>query len=157
MFHYDIAIVTLEPMSKTVLNMAAAQESFFAETAMIGIASSVPAYRLCWLLNERFGINFARDPGQNIVVRKKDAQYHFAVFQYELPNSTYKYLFYQLKNGKEVLLPETKQLDFIWLLQTACPDEDAVDIAAALRDIPEVQLAQILSAEQLRNINNLLL
>lgn len=143
-------------MSKLVLDMAAMQEDFFAETAMIGIASSVPAYRLCWLLNERFGINFVRDPEQNISLRKKDNQYYFAVYQYELPNSCHKYLLYQLKNGKETLLPETKQLDFIWLLQTASPDEDAAEIAAILRSIPDIQLAQILSAEQLKSINNLL-
>jgi hypothetical protein len=144
-------------MTRLVLDMAAMQEDFFAETAMIGIASSVPAYRLCWLLNQHFDINFVRDPEQNIRFKRKDIEYYFAVFQYELPNSSHKYLLYQLKNGKETLLPETKQLDFIWLLQTACPDEDATEIARALRDIPDIQLAQILSADQLKSINNLLL
>ena len=61
-----------------------------------------------------------------------------------------------IKNGNESLLPETRQLDYLWLIQTATPNDDALHIANELRNIADVQLAQILAPDQLKNINNLL-
>ena len=143
-------------MAKMVLDMAAMQEDFFADSAMIGIVTAMPAYHFCWQLNRHFDINFLRDPDQNIPLQKKDNYYYFPIYQYNFPNSSHKYLLYKLKNGNESLLPETRQLDFLWLIQTANPEDDADQIAAELRNIPGVQLAQILIAEQLKSINNLL-
>ena len=144
-------------MAKMVLDMNAMQEDFFADTAMLGIATALPAYHLCWVLNKHFDINFIRDPDQNIATQKKDDQYFFPIYKYDLPNSTHKYLLYKLKNGTESLLPETRQLDYLWLLQTGDPDEDAQNIARELRNIPDIQLAQILVPGQLKSVNNLLI
>jgi hypothetical protein len=143
-------------MSKMVLDMAAMQEDFFSDTAMIGMVTAMPGYRLCWMLNQHFNINFARDPGQNIMLKKKDNEYCFPTYQYGLPNSSYKYVLYKLKNGSETLLPETKQLDYLWLIQTATPEEDALYLARELRNIADIQLAQILASDQLKSVMNLL-
>jgi hypothetical protein len=143
-------------MTKMVLDMAAMQEDFFAETAMIGIVAALPAYHFCWLLNDHFDINFTREPEQNIYVQKKGIQYSFPTYQYNLPNSYHKYLLYKLKNGQELLLPETKQMDYLWLIQTANFDDDAKSIARELRNIASIQMAQLLGSEQLKSLNNLL-
>jgi hypothetical protein len=143
-------------MAKLVLDMAAMQEDFFADSAMIGIVTALPGYHFCWLLNKHFDINFARDPDQNISLQKKDNYYYFPIYQYNFPGSSHKYLLYMLKSGNETLLPETKQLDFLWLIQTASPEDDADEIVAELRNIPGVQLAQILVPEQLKSLSNLL-
>ena len=143
-------------MSKMVLDTSAMQDDFFADTAMIGIGTAQQGYRFCWILNRHFDINFLRDPEQNICVQKKDSKYYFPIYQYTLPNSNHKYLLYKLKNGNEFLLPETRQLDYLWLIQTATPNDDALEIARELRNIPDVQLAQIIEADELKNLNNLL-
>ncbi len=143
-------------MAKLVLDTSAMQDDFFADTAMIGIGTAQQGYRFCWILNRHFDINFLRDPEQNICVQKKDSKYYFPIYQYILPNSSHKYLLYKLKNGNESLLPETRQLDYLWLIQTASPTDDARQIAGELRNIPDVQLAQILDPEQLKNLINLL-
>ncbi len=144
-------------MAKLVLDMAAMQEGFFADTAMVGIATATPGYHLCWMLNRHFDINFERDPDQVISSQKKDNQYYFPIYQYLFPNSSHKYLLYKLKNGAETLLPEAKHLDYVWMVQTASPEIDAMDIARELRNIPDVQLAQVLTGDQLKNLNNLLM
>jgi hypothetical protein len=144
-------------MAKLVLNMKEMQEDFFADTAMIGIATAMPGYHLCWALNRHFDIDFERDPEQNISSQKKENQYHFPIYQYLFPNSSHKYMLYKLKNGAESLLPETKQLDYLWMVQTTDPEHDAMEIALELRNMPDVQLAQIIDAEQLKkSIKNLL-
>ena len=143
-------------MSKMVLDTFAMQDDFFADTAMIGIGTAQQGYRFCWILNRHFDINFLRDPEQNICLQKKDSKYYFPIYQYDLPNSSHKYLLYKLKNGNESLLPETRQLDYLGLIQTATPNDDALRIANELRNIADVQLAQILAPDQLKNLNNLL-
>ncbi len=136
--------------------MAAMQEDFFADTAMIGISTAAQGYRLCWLLNRHFDINFERDPDQNLSSRKKEKEYYFPIYHCPFPNSNHKYSLYKLKNGTETLLPEAKQLDYVWMVQTANPELDAMDIVRELRNIPEVQLATVLASDQLKNLNNLL-
>jgi hypothetical protein len=143
-------------MAKLILDTSAMQDDFFADTAMIGIGTAQQGYRFCWLLNQHFDTNFLRDPEQNICLQKKDTQYYFPIYQYNLPNSGHKYLLYKLKNGSESLLPEARQLDYLWLIQTATPEEDALAITPQLRNIPDVQLARILLPEELKNLNNLL-
>jgi len=143
-------------MAKLVLDMTAMKDDFFAESAMIGIGTSMPGYHFCWALNNHFDINFIRDPEQNILLKKKDSQYYFPIYYYTVPNSNHQYLLYKLKNGTESLLPETRQLDYLWLIQTANPEEDALLIANELRNIPDVQMATILAPEQLKSLSNLL-
>jgi len=144
-------------MAKLLLNMTEMQKDFFADTAMIGIATALPGYHLCWVLNMHFDINFERDPEQNISSQKKENQYHFPIYQCAFPNSSHKYMLYKLKNGAESLLPETKQLDYLWMIHTANPERDAMEIARELKNIPDVQLARILATDQLKkSIQNLL-
>ncbi len=143
-------------MAKLVLDMSAMEENFFEESAMMGIGTALPAYNLCWMLNKTFDINFIRDTEQNISITKKGVRYDFPVYVYNFPNSPYKYLLYKLRNASEFLLPETKQLDFLWLIQTATPEEDALEILTELKSINEVQLAQLLASEQLKNLKNLI-
>ena len=142
--------------TKLTLDMGAMQDDFFADTAMIGIVTAMQGYRICWMINNQFDIDFIRDPEQDVFLQKKDNEFYFPVYRFELPNSNHKYLLYKLKSGNETLLPETKQLDYLWLIQTANADEDASRIAAELRIIPDIQLARILSVEELKNVKNLI-
>jgi len=66
------------------------------------------------------------------------------------------YLVYKLKHEKESLLPEVKQLDYLWMIQGGTAEDDAEQIANYLREIPEVQLAQILQADKLKNLVHLI-
>ena len=143
-------------MARLILDMEAMQEEFFAESALIGIASALHAYNLCWVLNRHFDTAFVRDPEQNIELIKKGKEYIFPVYIHEVPGCEYKYLLYKLKSGTESLLPETRQLDYLWLVQTANPEEDAQEILAGLQQVNEIQFARLLPAEQLKSLINLL-
>ena len=158
---YAFYFLFLTTMGKHVLDMKATKDSFFEDTAMIGIAAAQPGYRFCWILNNYFDIDFTRDPAQDIPLQKADRQknitkHNFPLYQYDLPNCNHKYLLYKLKDGNESLLPETKHLDYLWLVQTANYEEDALNILNQLKNIPDVQLAQILVATQLKSMINLL-
>jgi hypothetical protein len=143
-------------INKWTLDMGAMQEDFFDGTAMIGIVSAMQGYRLCWVLNNHFDTSFIRDPEQNISFQKKETEFFFPVYRHDFANSSHKYQLYKLKNGNETLLPEAKQLDYLWLVQTANPEDDAYHIARELRNVPEVQLSRILDIGALKNIKNLI-
>jgi hypothetical protein len=144
-------------MAKQVLNMSAAEDDHFADSAMIGMATPVPAYHLCWALNRRFDLELARDMQHNILMRKKDRQYCFPVYAYELPNSMHRYLLYKLKDGTESLLPEAAQLDYLWFINSNDPKGDAARIVAELKNMPDIQYSAIIAPDTLKNIGNLIL
>ncbi|RYY15676.1 MAG: IPExxxVDY family protein [Chitinophagaceae bacterium] len=142
---------------KWTLNIAAMQEDFFTDTALIGIVSAMPAYRFCWMLNQKFDMNFVRDADSDIVKQDTDHQeHHFSIYKYCTPLNGNKYMIYKLKSDKETLLPEVKQLDYLWMIQSHDPEQDANQIAQYLKNIPDVQLAQVLMPEKLRNLSHLL-
>jgi hypothetical protein len=142
--------------AKMVLDTAAMAEEFFSDTAMIGIVSAMPDYRFTWLMNYKLDMNFVRKPDMDVQIQIKDQLQYFSVYQFCTPLNGCTHLIYQLKRDKESLLPEVKQLDYLWLIQCGTAEEDAALIANHLRSVNEVQLAQILSLDKLKNHNNLL-
>ncbi len=137
--------------------MIATHDGFFADTALVGIVSSLAAYRFCWLLNRYFAIDLVREPDMDISIPGEEGRVHyFPIYQYAEASGSCIYTIYKLKSDKEALLPEVKQLDYIWMIQSSSPDMDAADITQKLREIPEIQLAQVLQPDKLKNINNLM-
>ncbi len=143
---------------KLILDMEAMQEDFFADTALIGIVSALPHYRFCWLMNQKLDIEFAREPEQDIMVQASaKRQVYYSIYKYQMPLNGSTYTLYQLKRDKDILLPEVKQLDYLWMVQSASAEEDAQKLIQHLREIPEVQLAQVLSPERMKNLSHLIL
>lgn len=143
--------------AKLVLDTAAMAEDFFADTALTGIVCALPVYRFVWLLNEKLDMDFVRKPDMDIMLQSSKGKEHFfSVYQYCTPLNGCQHIMYQLKSEKEALLPEVKQLDYLWLIQSATAAEDARKIAHHMRDIGEIQLAQLLQADKLKSHNNLL-
>lgn len=133
------------------------QEDFFADAALIGIVSPVPAYQFCWMLNQHFDMDFVRDAEHDICLMSKgNEQHYFAVYQYAAPLNGPKYVLYKLKCNKESLLPEAKGLDYLWMVQSSCPGNHAEHITDLLRTMPEVQMAKLIAPHQLKHLDNLL-
>lgn len=143
--------------AKMILNVAMMQENFFSDTALIGIVSSLPAYRFCWLLNQKFNLDFIRDSESDIFLEDTESRRHFfSIYKYSAPLNGDKYLIYKLKHEKEALLPEVKQLDYLWMIQSHAPEKEAAAITEYLRDIQDIQLAQVIMPEKLKNLNALI-
>lgn len=144
--------------AKLVLDMGAATDSFFSGTAMVGIGSALPGYKFCWTINRNLGLNFARKPENDVAYQPaKDDKHFFSLYQYKIPYSSCTHLLYRLRSEKNSLLPEIKQLDYLWLISSQDAATEAQEIISNLRNIPEVQLAQSISTDRLKNLNNLLL
>jgi hypothetical protein len=143
--------------AKWTLDIAAMQEEFFEDTALIGIVSALPVYRFCWLLNQQMGMSFTRESELDICLQKNGSkQHYFPIYQYSLPLSGCRNLLYKLKSDKEALLPEVKQLDYLWMIQSPTAEEQAETYMNRLRSIADVQLAQILHTDKLKHLDHLL-
>lgn len=143
---------------KLILDMGAVSEDFFSDTAMIGIGSALPGYKFCWKINRALGFKFNREPDNDVEYKpSKDHIHFFSLYQYEVPDSTCKHMLYRLRSEKKNLLPEIKQLDFLWLISSQLAEAEAESIIDTLRDIEDIQLAQMIAPERLKNINHLLL
>ena len=143
--------------AKLVLNVEAMQENFFADTALIGIVSLVPAYRFAWLLNECLDLNFVRDAESDVCVHKKNKEpLYFSIYRYDSITTGNRFMLYKLKMEEETLLPEVKQMDYLWMVQSHATEDDAKRLARHLKSIPEVQMAKVIMPDMLKNINNLL-
>ena len=142
-------------MAKLILDMDAMEENFFADTALIGIVSSLPSHRFCAILNRQLDTDFKRNPKSDPLI-SKDEEYYFHFYEYILPLNGGRYAIYQLRNGKEVLLPEVKQLDYLMLVECAGPDTEADKLLSLLRNMRDIQLAQIIPADRLKNSSHLL-
>ncbi len=143
---------------KLVLDTSAMQDDFFEDAALIGIATTLPAHRLCWLLNASFNLGFVRAVEMDVCLRsarEEDHQY-FSVYQYVEPLNVGQHLLYRLRCGKQRLLPELKNLDFLWMVQSAQSETDAAIFTAHLRGMNEMQLANLLVPEDLKSRLNLL-
>jgi hypothetical protein len=144
--------------NRWTLDTSSVQENFFADTSLIGISSSLPAHRFCWVLNNFFDIDLIREYDLDICLLSNTGQkIYFPIYQYALPLSYGRYIIYKLKNRDESLIPEIYQLDYLWLLQITNSQSEAEEIIQQLRNIEQIQLAQLIFPDKLKNISNLLI
>lgn len=145
-------------VKKFRLDMSYEQEAFFAETALVGLSCRMSATSLCRLLNLSFGLSFTRNPEIDKAIERPNAEtYYFPGYDYRLPLCGDRYLLYRLRSRGECMFPELRQLDFIWLLQSSNASAIAQGMVKHLRELREIQLAQIIDANMLKDRNTLLL
>ncbi|GAB3420135.1 IPExxxVDY family protein [Niabella aquatica] len=127
-------------------------DHFFDDTKLLGIVTTVKDYRFCWNLNNMLGINFRINHDIEINLKRKKRQYFFSVYEYHEPYSALcHYLYNNLYDG-EYLLPEFKNLDFLWLMKNDTVTKEYLDqIKVMLLNIPEVQLVTELTNEKIKN------
>lgn len=143
-------------MAKLVLDMDEVQENFFSDASLIGIVSSLPSHRFCGVINRMLDMDFARKPESDPEVQIKNETHYFHFYEYNLPLNGGRYGIYRMKSDGEPLLPEVKQLDYLWMVECADSEEKAKSIIALLRNIPDVQLAQMVETDKLKNAHLLL-
>ncbi len=152
-------------------------ETFFADTMLVGIVTPLPDYRFMWFLKERLDMPFRLSWEEEIeIVKNKTTPVYFNVYTLEIGQDATNYVIYSLKtqqpsaeksSGKEAfkqrekqlyhLLPELKNMDFLWKIQSMKPKEKAEEIIALLKQLPEIQIAKEIRSEEIKSIQNLVL
>lgn len=100
-----------------ILDVADSYDEFFEDAILIGIVTSHKSYKFCLRLNKILSFNFRLNTDIVIEMNKKKRTYHFPVYQSDVRHSQIKHYLYDNRNDGEVLLPEFKNIDFIWLIK----------------------------------------
>ncbi len=104
----------------------------------IAIATDVPIYRLCWLINEVIGWNLTE--GEMLQTQKNNIAQTFFVFDWTDDMSGTKYSIIQNKSENGPFESSKKQFDY-WLRIEG--NADAELIAQALKMIKQIRFVQI--------------
>ncbi len=132
-------------------------EEFFEETRLLGIVAPMKDYKFCWCLNQMLQFDFRMNTGLEIQLNKKERNYFFSIYEYVEKGGPIKHYLYNNQFDGEYLLPEFKNLDFLWLIKDDIMRDDEVAILiSSIRSIPSVQLITEMTNEKIKNKQHLI-
>ena len=132
-------------------------EEFFEGTLLLGIVAPMKSYQFCWQVNKVMQVDFRINNDFEIQLDKKKRKYYFSVYEYTEPAGSLTHYLYSNQFDGEYLLPEFKNLDYLWLMKgdTILP-QALSDLQQTIKTIPAVQLVVELSNEKIRNKGHLI-
>ncbi len=137
---------------KLKLNQNIVTEEFFEDCHLIGIVAPIKEYSFIWHINQKLGLNMRLNNGNEIQLLKKKRSYFFSIFEYKLAQVKLEYYVYCNKCDGEYLLPEFKNLDYLWLTRDDNINEESTkNLIQAIRQLPSVQMVSSLSHVNLKN------
>lgn len=140
-----------------LLDTSDSYEEFFEDCCLIGLVTSVKSYKFCLQVNKLLNFDFRLNTDIEIALNKKNRNYYFPVYQSNVKHSFTKHYLYSNRNDGEVLLPEFKNIDFIWLIRgEANIHEQFGNLLALIKSIQDVQMATEIDHTYLDNRENLI-
>ena len=132
-------------------------EEFFEDTRLMGIVAPVNDYAFIWHINENLGFKFRINNSLEIQLKKKDRNYFFSIYEYQVGGCCLVHYLYNNQYDGEYLLPEFKHLDFLWLAKgEAMEDDEVKGLQQSLKLLPSVQLVTEMTNEKIRNKQHLI-
>ncbi|CAN5852383.1 hypothetical protein BH11BAC4_BH11BAC4_18520 [soil metagenome] len=133
-------------------------EEFFDCTRLLGIVAPLKDYQFSWQINQALGFKFRINNSLEIQLRKKERNYFFSIYEYEVSGCCMVHYLYNNQHDGEYLLPEFKHLDFLWLAKGEEMEEDEMmSLQQSLRSLPGVQLVNEMTHEKIKNKQHLIL
>lgn len=124
---------------------------------MWGIVSSLPEHRLCWTINKAFDWRFKRADDVEMYIPTLGASILFPYFKYDIEEDHYSLELIRNKSTGAFLLPELKNVDFLFLVKGETDFFMECDFSRYLMKVPGVQHVLELDPEKLKSRHNLIL
>lgn len=133
-------------------------DSFFESARLLGITAPIATHLFCWKINNELGTDFRLKQDCNIRLKKSSRDYYFNVFEWiDLTFSTNHNL-YNNKDDGEYLLPEFRNIDYLWLIKGDMIEEEYITkIKNITSSIDGVQFVVELTNEKIKNKGHLIL
>lgn len=159
--NYSGDTVEHQPVIMSVLKLKLDQdqlvEDFFESTHLIGIVSAARDYQLCWQINRALHYDFRVNNSVEINLTKNQRSFYFSVFEFIEPTKSAAHYFYNNHCQAECLLPELKNVDYIWLIKgDYYQAQDIKNLIEQLRHVELVQLVSLLDSRKIENKMNLI-
>lgn len=135
-----------------------AVDGFFRDTKLMGIVSRRKDYELCWQINRLLGFNFKMNNELEVMLIKKARKCYFTVYEYEEPTRFTTHYLYNNHYKAEYLLPDLKNIDFVWLVKGSYYNEEEIKwLTEAIKNMNGIQMVTLLKVNDLKNKENLIL
>lgn len=108
---------------------------FDPEFNVLALNSHIKAYKLCWLINKKLCIDFAKIDDHVIPNQGRFVRYSFVN---QLTESFYDILVNRSKDG--FLIKEERSINFFLKIQTPFWDQDKKELIKKLKEISEILL-----------------
>ena len=132
-------------------------DSFFEDSHVLGVVSSLKNYQFIWHINQQLGFTFRLNSELEIELRKKTRNYFFSIYEYQIPQTSLVYYIYHNQNNGEYLLPEFKHLDFIWMIKGEDFSLNELEsLQKTIKMMPSVQFVIELDQEKIKNKQHLI-
>lgn len=142
---------------KLRLDQDAVNNNFFDNTRLLGIMAPLKNYFFCWSLNNYLGTDFKLNTQNEIRLIKKRREYLFNIYQWNEPETHLSHYIYHNHNDGEYLLPEFRNMDFLWLMKGDNVGDEKCDwLKKTIKNISGVQLVTELTNEQIKNKGNMI-
>ena len=132
----------MKQVKNFLLDIQDSYDEFFEDSSLIGLVTTVKSYKFCLQVNKLLNFDFRLSTDIEILLNKKNRNYYFPVYQSNVKHSFTKHYLYSNRNDGEVLLPEFKHIDFIWLIKGHVGiSEEFGQLLSLVKSIQGVQLA----------------
>jgi hypothetical protein len=132
-------------------------DSFFEDSHVLGVVSSLKNYQFIWHINQQLGFTFRLNSELEIELRKKTRNYFFSIYEYQIPQTSLVYYIYHNQNNGEYLLPEFKHLDFIWMIKGEDFSLNELEsLQKTIKMMPSVQFVIEMDQEKIKNKQHLI-
>ena len=132
-------------------------DSFFEDSHVLGVVSSLKNYQFIWHINQQLGFTFRLNSELEIELRKKTRNYFFSIYEYQIPQTSLVYYIYHNQNSGEYLLPEFKHLDFIWMIKGEDFSlKELESLQKTIKMMPSVQFVVEMDQEKIKNKQHLI-
>lgn len=123
---------------RLILDDSSLEEEFFEDITLMGIVSARKPHQLAWYIREYTGYLFHRNHDfQNV-----KAEFIFPVFYLEEKLQCTEHFLFTNRIQKEFLIPEAKNIDFIWMIKSNMQRIELRDkILPKLSGIPSIDFA----------------
>ncbi len=143
---------------KLVLDIDKTTGDFFEGSRLLGIMIPVKNYRFCWMLNHYLPYDFCILPDVDLHIKKKNRDYHFPVYHSPDSQRNVDHYVYQNQDDGEYLIPQFRNLDFLWLIKGDEIDQQFVkDLIALIKPLKGLQMISELDFDGLKHKENLVI
>jgi hypothetical protein len=118
---------------------------------LVGVASSLKEYKLCYHLNELLSCDFRKL--KDIIFESVDrsSKVQFSVFKAGAEDDLNRFIVFTNKNPGEVLLPEVVNFDYIIQIEGKYESEEIKNLVEGIKRLPEVMMATEIPLKKIKN------
>lgn len=134
------------------------QDTFKVDFQLLAISSSLPDFQMAWHINEHTHFLLKRTK-DHFIELKKGYFLNTSCFQHQTENVSIKLLKNKLNDSEApqaFLIPEMKNIDYFLLIQDDTEELEILNVKSTLSKIKNVILIQILDANRLKSVVNLM-